>query len=78
VAWTNPADGPGVIGIRVSPAELLGTGVPSTRLTPPTPAHAVEVYSDLPDFQKSSADKVISQLYGDQVHWNEGIDRDKG
>jgi hypothetical protein len=37
----------------------------------PTPAHAVPDNSDLPDFQKSSADAVLSQLYGDHVHWND-------
>ena len=39
---------------------------------PPTPAHATPTNSDLPDFQKSTADELISKLYGDHVHWNDG------
>jgi hypothetical protein len=28
VVWTNPPVGPAVVGVPVSPAELLGAGVP--------------------------------------------------
>jgi hypothetical protein len=58
VVWTNPPVGPAVVGVPVSPAELLGAGVPPIGLTGVAPELTFGAAVLVPDGAGVAVDNV--------------------